>query len=720
MLALLAIAIPTRSMAETRDWRYCEAPPPPLKPEPRDAAGVIQVQADSLETGENRSMLFEGSVQLKQDGRTLRAEHLRVSDTPRQIDASGQIEARTPDLLLHADSARIEPDANRSEYQRVDYEFLPRHAYGEARQIRQHGKVLVMENATYSTCSPRKRDWEFRAAKIRLDRERGIGYIASGLLDFKGVPLLYLPAATFPIDDRRRSGLLYPTVGATQEVGTEFSQPVYWNIAPQMDMTLTPRYMSKRGAMLQNEFRYLGKAYQGEIQLDFLGNDQVRHQRRYYYRLDHRHRPNRHWRVNLKGGVVSDNNYFSDFSGELAATSTTHIERTADFIYGARHVNGLIRLQAFQTIDANIAPADRPYKRLPQFTLEGDVPFDRQHASLNVKTDFTRFIHGSLADANRFDFAPSLNFSWLAPGAWIKPSLDWRYTWYQLDRPASEGPQTLTRDLPTATLDSGLIFERRTRSNDIQTLEPRLFFVDTPFRAQDDIPVFDSDEPAFIFSSLFRANRFSGLDRIGDTRQLTLALSSRVLDEEDASEKFSVSLGQIFYMKDRNVVLPGESPHHDRRSDLAAELFYRPDAHWTLRGSLIADNDLELARVATIRLHYQDKGQRILNLEHRFHRDDDINQSNLSAVWPINPRWRFFSRWLFSHESHDDLEILAGLEYQSCCWKMRLLNRRYVINDQGDYNSSFYIQLVLKGLASFGTGNTILEKSIPGYVFNDD
>ena len=719
--AIVLVAFPLLALAETQDWRYCEPPlTPPAIDRPVDATDAIHVKSDSLETGKDRSLLFEGGVELKQNGKTLRAEHIKVSDSPRKIEATGEIEARTPELVLRADSARIDPEANRSEYQRVNYEFLPRHAFGEAREITQKGKVLLMKNATYSTCAPRKRDWEFRASMIRLDREHGVGFIANALLNFKGVPLIYLPAGSFPIDDRRRTGLLYPTIGATQEVGTEFSQPLYWNIAPQMDMTLTPRFMSKRGAMLQNEFRYLGKAYTGKIQADFLGDDRIRNRRRYYYRLKHRHRPDRHWEVNLDGGVVSDANYFSDFSGELAATSTTHIERTADFVYGAQHVNGLVRLQEFQTIDDNIAPEDRPYRRLPQFTLESDVPFDNQHASLNVKTDFTRFIHGSLTDANRFDFAPTLSFNWLAPGAWVKPAVGWRYTWYDLDRPASEGPNRLTRELPTATLDSGLIFERRTRKNDVQTLEPRLFLVDTPFRAQDDIPVFDSDEPAFIFSSLFRANRFSGLDRIGDTRQATLALSSRVLDDEDASEKFSASIGQIFYMKDRNVTLPGEDPHRDRRSDLAAELFYRPNTHWTLRGSLIADNNLKLARVATVRLHYQGKGQRILNLEHRFHRDDDINQSNLSAVWPINPRWRFFSRWLFSHESHDDLEILAGLEYQSCCWKMRLLNRRYVINDQGDYNSSFYIQLVLKGLASFGTGNTILEKSIPGYVLDDD
>jgi len=703
-------------------WHYCQPIPQqslPAKDDP--ATGVIQVDAAKLETSGDRALLFEGGVRLRQDGRRLSADHVKVYQQPQKIEAAGKIEASTRDFILQADSAVIEPGQHTSHYQQVQYKFIPRHAFGEARSIDQKDKVLTMKDASYSTCPPGKRDWVFTASKLQLDQALGFGYTTNALLRFKGVPLLYFPAATFPIDDRRRTGLLYPTIGRAKEIGTEFSQPFYWNIAPQMDMTLTPRYMSRRGVMLGDEFRYLGRRYEGELQLDYLNRDQVRKQDRYYYRLKHNYRPDRHWRIQLNGGVVSDGNYFSDFSGELSTTSTTHIERRADFIYGAQHVNGLIRAQAFQTVDATILPDDRPYRRLPQLTVEADLPWDNQHVNLSLATDFTRFLHDSLTDVTRFDIAPTLNLAWLTPGMWFKPTATWRFTRYDLDQPGERKRRTLSREVPTTSIDAGMVLERRTASNDaVQTLEPRLHYVDIPFRDQTDIPVLDSDEPAFIFSSLFRDNRFSGLDRVGDTRQLTAALSSRVLRDKDASERFAVSLGQIYYFRDRRVTLPGESPKTAHSSDLAAELSFQPNSHWTLRGSLIADNRFKRAQVATVRLHYQGKAQRVLNLEHRFHRDDDINQSNLSAVWPINQRWRFFGRWLISHESHDDLEIMAGLEYDSCCWKARLLNRRYVINDQGEYNSSLYIQLVLKGLASFGTGNTLLEKSIPGYVLDDN
>ncbi len=712
------------TLAQTQAWNYC--PPSSTLTGKLDPAannsddGEIKVSADALETLDDRTMRFTGSVSLQQGDQSITANQIKIFDQPRRIEASGSIEALTGEFRLQAKSAELDADSESSRFLDVNYEFSPRHAYGSAQRITQKGKVLSLDGASYSTCLPSKRDWEFTAGHIKLDPGLGIGYATNALFKFKSVPFIYLPAITFPINNKRRSGVLVPSFRNADETGTEVITPFYWDISPAQDLQITPRFMSRRGAMLQNKYRYLGNEFAGEIRLDYLNDDKLFNQDRYFYALKHKHQLARRWRIDLKGSVISDNDYFADFSGGLTTAATTHLERKADFIFASRHLQGLLRAQAFQTVDDSIALNDRPYQRLPQISLEGLAPLNHEFANLSMNADFTRFIHPSLPDASRLNLAPTINLSWITPGAYIKPALSWHITRYDFYRQQNEIPSSLTRDIPVASIDSGLFFERTTQSGDIHTLEPRLYYLNAPFRQQDNIPIFDSDEPAFIFSSLFRDNRFSGLDRIGDANQMTLALSSRVLKKTDGRQKFSASIGQIYYFDKQRVTLPGETRNTENRSDLAAELAFKPDAKWSMRGSLISDNKLDSARVATARVRYRNGGNKIFNLEHRFHRDDDIDQTNLSAVWPINRNWRFLGRWLYSHESRDDLEVLTGLEYESCCWKARLLNRRYVINDEGEYNDSIYVQLVLKGLASLGTGNSVLETSIPGYVLNDD
>lgn len=680
----------------------------------------IKVSADTLETLNDSTMRFSGAVSLQQGNQSIKANQLKIFANPRRIEASGSLEAVTGEFRFQAASAELDSERETSRFFDVNYEFAPKHAYGSAKKIDQKGKVLSLKDASYSTCPPQKRDWEFTASRIKLDSEIGFGYATNALFKFKSVPLLYIPAITFPINDKRRSGVLVPSLRNADETGSELILPLYWNIAPSQDLLLTPRFMSERGAMLQNRYRYLGEKFAGEVRLDYLNNDQSRRQDRYYYQLKHKHKPAQRWAIDLTGSIISDNDYFSDFSGGLTSAATTHLERKADFVYASRHLKGLLRAQAFQTVDDSIALDNRPYQRLPHITLEGLAPLNNEHTSLSMTTDFTRFIHESLQDASRLDLSPRVSLAWITPGTYIKPTLRWHLTRYDFDKAQNELPGSLTRDIPVTSVDSGLIFERKTRTGLIQTLEPRLYYLNAPFRQQDNIPVFDTDEPAFVFSSLFRDNRFSGLDRIGDANQMTVAVSSRVLNQQDGSEKLSASIGQIYYFDKQQVTLPGETPNTANQSDLAAEVAFRPDTRWSLRSSLISDSQLDSARVATARIRYRNGSNKIFNLEHRFHRDDDINQTNLSTVWPINRNWRFLGRWLFSHESRDDLELLAGLEYETCCWKARILNRRYVINDEGEYNDSFYVQLVLKGLTSFGTGNTVLETSIPGYVLTDD
>ena len=717
-IALLLLALPLKAepVASTADFCRPVTRTPFLAPED----DLVHIGADQLQTIDNDTLLFSGSVSLQQNNQLIKAERLKVSRNPRRIKASGGIEVRSESLIIQGDSAEIDEQKNFSRFNQVEYEFLPRHASGKARSITQKKDRLTLKDATYTTCDPGNEDWVLRAKKIRLDRGLGLGLAQQASLRFKGVPLLYIPAITFPIDDQRRTGLLYPVVGNSQGTGTEISLPIYWNIAPQYDATLTPRYMSARGTMLTNNIRYLmGANGKGEINADYLRNDHRTGTQRYRYQLNHRNKPGRHWLINLKGEKVSDNDYFTDFSNGLAAASVTHLERRADLRYSSRHLRGLIRAQAYQTIDDTLSINDRPYRRLPQISLEGTAPFLQGNLNLSLETDFTRFSHPSRVDGTRLELAPRLSYSWLRPGAFFKPETILRHTRYNLDNKLSDQTSMLRRSVPVSTLDSGLIFERETRHGNTQTLEPRLYYLYAPFREQAEIPVFDTYEPAFIFSSLFRENRFSGLDRVGDANQLTMALSSRLIKQSSGTEQARLSLGQIYYFNDRNVVLPGNQTETSDRSNFAAELSVSPYRHWSLRGSLIADESFNKADVVTARLHYQNNHRQIFNLEHRFHAEDDIEQTDLSVVWPLGRKWHFLGRWLHSHQSNRDIEVLLGVGYESCCWEARFSSRRYILDDQGEYTNSLSFQLILKGLASFGQGAKLLEKSIPGYAIHE-
>ena len=718
--SLLFLA-PIVLFAEDLELPLCEPPPArEIEPDLTLPLGGSKVHADEVQTVDPNTLRFTGSVSLQRDAESLQADDIKVENNPRRILAEGNIKLRSEDFIFESDTAEFIDAEDRGRFENVEYQLIPRHAWGEAKTVNRQANTVTLDNATYSTCNPGDQDWIIKAKEIRLDQDKGMGFAKRASLSFKGIPFLYLPVAAFPIGDQRVSGVLLPDVGSSDRTGPEFSLPLYWNIAPQYDAMLTPRIMSERGVMLENKFRYLGEKYAGKLSADYLSKDKKNGENRYQYELEHLSKFSDHWNLELDGSVVSDGDYFKDFSNNLELSSVTHLERRADLRYGSRYLNALIRTQAYQTVDEAIAEDDRPYRRLPQVALQASKPLLDEYLSLSLDSDVTRFTHDSLVEGLRLDISPRLGLNLQTPGSFLKPEISWHYTHYDLDSHADNPSNDIVRKVPVTTVDSGLIFEREASNERIQTLEPRLFYVNTPFREQDDIPIFDTHEPGFIFSSLFRENRFSGIDRIGDTQQITSALSSRLIDQQGGDELLRASLGQIYYFDDREVALPDKTGSTDQHSDYAAELSLTPNKHWIGRSSIIADSDFEKTRVGTLLLGYRDGQRKIANIEHRFRRDDDINQTNLSFAWPINRNWRFLGRWLYSHGKHRDLEVLAGLEYESCCWKARLVSRRYLLGDEEDYNTSTSFQLVLKGLAAFGKGSRILENSILGYDADDE
>lgn len=673
---------------------------------------TTRISADDVTGRYDEAVHFQGKVVLEQAGRRIEATDITITKD-REIMARGGIRASDGKLDVRAGQAFFSDKDKQSSFVDVEYAYQPKHAYGKAEEISTSGSTAILKDSTYSTCPIKKEGWEIRARKITLDRDKGMGTARDAVFRFKDIPFFYLPVASFPISDARKTGFLFPRFGRGDPTGFEVEVPFYWNIAPQYDATITPRIMSKRGVMLNNEFRYLSSRHQGTIQVDYLAKDNRTDEDRYLAALDHQGRPGEKWRLSLNGSHVSDDDYLDDFGNSLRLGSISHLSRQAEIGYTERWFDFTALASAYQTIDPNIADTDKPYRLLPRLGLRATLPHQIDGLTVSLDSEFTHFSHAVNVNGDRLDIVPRLSWRKDAPAWFFQPAFNWHYTRYDLDDARHK------RNLPVASLDSGLVFERFTQHDNIQTLEPRLFYLYAPFRAQDDIPLFDTSEPVFGFSSLFRENRFSGRDRIGDANQLTLALTSRHLDGDSGDESWRVSIGQILYFRDREVSLENTGVQTSSRSSVAAELSYTPNPTWTARSTLVASQDLNATERFNLSLGYRDGKYRLANLEH-IYRKDDLQQTGVSFGWPLNQRWRLLGRWLYSHDEDRDIDILAGLEYESCCWKARVVGQRYVTYEAGKFDNNVSLQLVFKGLASFGKGSQLLQERITGYEIDDE
>jgi len=376
-------------------------------------------------------------------------------------------------------------------------------------------------------------------------------------------------------------------------------------------------------------------------------------------------------------------------------------------------------VQSFQTIDEDILPSNRPYERLPQLLFKGRLPDQNFGLGTKMEAEWVRFDRDAGVTGDRLDALLGFERPYVRAGLFAKPSVSVRFSAYNL-RNADPGVDELpSLGWPIVSFDTGLIFERQRGDNrSVQTLEPRLYYLYVPFRDQSDIPVFDTAQLDFNFSQLFRENRFAGGDRVGDANQLTLALTSRLIDTFDGREALRVSVGQIYYFQERRVTLPEEPPEITNSSDFVGELQYFFGHQWSLRGTTVYDpHDNEFQRTNTA-LNFVGKDNRVLNLGYNFRRDD-LKQTDIAISWPLGLHWHVLGRWNYDIDNDRDLEILGGIEYESCCWRARAAVRRFINNADGEFTNSFMFQLELKGLAKLGSSlDNVLERGILGYDAN--
>ncbi len=710
VLAAMAAASPVPTVAQL--VQGCPAPPllPDFEPIPADAPAMARARADQMESNDDIIELT-GNVELYDQDRRLTADHVKYNRTTQEVEAQGSVTLED----LQGDQLRT-PEA----YMRLDtltgytapgtYRIGSAMGRGDAQRITLEGRQnLSVRKGRYTTCPQGNDDWYFSVRDLQLDREKNVGTARHAVLKFKRVPLFYWPWVRFPLADQRQTGFLFPSLGQSSQRGTEFGWPFYWNIAPNLDDTITPRYMSKRGLQLTNELRYLGRTFSGELRLQGLADDKETDTNRAAVGYRHRQRFGPLWSGSVRFDRVSDDTYLDDFTNSLALASLTNLPQEADLQYRGRRWDFRARVLAFQTIDPAIAVDDRPYERLPQLTLTANPLPLRGGLLPQFETELDYFAREQSLEGGRLDLWPGLSWPLRKSYGFFIPKVSVKYIGYDLDVPVSQDARP-NITVPLFSLDNGLIFERPgNRFN--QTLEPRLFYLYVPSREQDNLPNFDTSVPGITFDNLFRENRFVGGDRVADANQATVALTTRTIGVRDGVERFKFSIGQTFFFADREVNLPA-GVDTDSTSDVVAEMSATIANRWYARATVDWDPDLRKTQESSVFLQYQPARDRIVNAGYRFRRIDGVKQIDLSTQWPIKSRWTAVASTKYDLESERNLETFLGFGYRSCCWAVRLFGVRRLDTQQKQVNDIKF-EFELSGLSTWGRApKTPLNQSI--------
>ncbi len=710
---------------------------------PRDGdreTAPTELDAESLVALKAGEYTLEGDAQARRADQRLAAKRIEYRGEAQTAKAEGDVRYQDRSLVVAADRADADLAADRTTLTATRYQLLggradgtPARGNGVAARARIEGgdgkQVTHLEDVTFSTCDPGDRDWEIVAREMTLDQDAGEGTARGMRLRFKDTTLLALPWASFPIDDRRRSGFLLPSVGGGDNGGIDLMLPYYLNLAPNYDATLSPRIVGRRGFMAGAEFRWLGASQRGEVSGSLLPDDRLADRNRFAWNVDHFATLGPSFYTVVDLNRVSDDRFFEDFGDSLASSATSLLASSAYLNGRGATWNLAFGGDDIEVTDPRVGAAGEPYRRLPRLVGEIDRPlgdllriglrgeavsFDKD--SYRVPIDGGGTTRVTPVTGERYDLMPWVALPLERAWGFVRPELAWRTTRYALDD--ASGDDSPSRSLPVASLDAGLFFDRPTQlfgTTLRQTLEPRLYLLHVPYREQDDLPLFDTQQLTFSFAQLFRSNRFTGPDRQMDADQATLALTTRLIDDAGGNEWLRLSLGQVRYFGDQRVQLPGVPATDFDGSAYAAELDFGPSERWRFVFSQLYDPNRDRTDLSAIRMQHRFGDRGVANLAYRFRRDL-LEQVDASTSFPVSERLRLIARWNYSLRDERTLEGVAGIEYGDCCWALRLLGRHYVRNVQGEKANALFVELELKGLGSLGRrSGDFLQRAILGY-----
>lgn len=653
-----------------------------------------------------------GGVTIRQGDKVFSADQVDFDELTRKVTVKSESLFRNSDVIIKSREAQFDLNGETGAFVGTEFTLPGRAARGQAERIEINTKGEAhLFGASYTTCGPKSDAWYLDASDILLDHAEGLGTARNTRLRLMGVPVIYLPYFQFPIDDRRRTGLLYPTVGQFSGSGMDLRWPVYINLAPNYDATVTPRYMAERGLQSAVDFRYLLNKGEGSMRYEYL-DDSKYGEDRSLFRLDHHSLINRRLALEATYAETSDREYFEDLGGTLSSSSITHLEQTAKLTYQAPASYTITALvQNFQPIATTLTDIDDPYKRLPQIRFRTRTPrFLDTRAG--IESEYVNFARDDSVEGSRLVLAPYLQFERQSAAWYVTGQADLQHTRYELTDTDPGQPKSPDRTLPVVSAETGLRFERITEEGHLQTLTPRAFALYVPYENQDDLPVFDTGEPDFDFVQLLARNRFSGEDRLADARHIAGAATLRELDPDSGEALWSASIGQLYRFEAPRVGLPDVPPPERGATEFIGQFDYRLSRSW--RAVVAAQWNPEDSKFERTQLgvRYRDPDrQHQFDIAYRYRRDI-LEQADMSFLTPIGGGWKFAARTRYSLRDKESRENFAGVEYGTCCWAVRVSWRRFIGDASGDFDSGVYVQLQLKGLASLGAGgDTLLPDS---------
>lgn len=711
---------------------------------PRNRKGPRTIEAAQINGINQQSAVADGNVVMRQDNLTISADRVRYEKDTDTAMAEGHLRLDRDGDVVTGTRMQLKLDTDIGFVEKPSFFFGKSptrptqrfEARGEAERMAFEGPEQErLFNTSYTTCKPGETEWNLKLSELALNRTTNVGTGYHGLLEFQGVPILYLPFMTFPLNNERKSGFLAPTIGSSSKSGAEIALPYYWNISPNTDATLTPKLFSKRGLQLGSELRYLRRSAVGQLDVEFLPDDRKADKSRTLASWRHFQNLNelygwRGWSANVNAQKVSDDDYFRDLSTRIANTAQTNLPRDVGLNYASDFGNFNLRRLAFQTLQDPLDPIITPYKLQPQLSFNAR-PARVSGFEFNTFGEYSDFKHPTLVNGRRMLLYPSVALPMTRPFGFLTPKIGYHVTRYTLTDNET-GFEGGTRSLPIVSIDSGLAFERQSTmfaQSITQTLEPRLFYLYVPFRDQSKLPQFSTSETDFNFAQIFNENLFVGGDRISDARQLTAAVTTRYIENATGIERLRAAIGQRYYFRDRQVGVSdtalGTSPGTSTtasRSDLLLAVGGQVSDQWSLDSAFQYSTSGSSFQKSNISARYNAEGGRLVNFSYRFTRDS-LKQIDFSTQWPFGrnaPGWTLLARSNYSLRDRRLLEGLLGVEYNQGCWEFRFVAHRFT-TATNQYSNSIQLQLELKGLSKLGINPfETIKQNIVGYRRSDD
>ena len=721
-----AIATPVTGFSQEA-VTLCAVPPITFNSQQLTTQGEVIVRAARAEIIEDQTAKFDGNVDIVSERAVITAERAIIEDNGKSVFAEGDVTYQNPQLRVESESVNLDSNTQQLNLISTQYQLSGFVGHGAADQISvDANNGISLRDVSFTTCPLGAEDWQIRASEISIEKDSIFGEAKNTRFYIGDVPVFYLPYFAFPVSDQRQTGLLFPNLTSSSQTGIDYEQPFYWNIAPNYDMTLSPRIMTDRGLQLKTEFRYLMEKSFGSVNVEYLpGDDEIAgsDNDRYFYRLFHQGQLAENWQLNVDFNGLSDDNYIVDLGSDFYNRADTHLYRTLGVAYYTQNLDFTAQLRDFEVI------GDHPntYRALPETKLEYRADLS-EYVDFRLNSELAYFDNAQSEQpkALRFHVAPTLAVPYQRQWGELLAEASLLSTYYKQENIEGTGlAEEVNRNLGQVRLYGNVIFERHQTWNEESstiTFEPQFQYLYTSFEDQTDIGLYDTTRLINDVDGLFRGQEFTGLDRISDNNQITLGVTSRLLDSANR-EQLVLSLGQIFYLSDNKVIAAAKERDS---SAIAAELDWRITPQWLLHTDVQVTSESDKVDRSSLSVEYRHDEQSLVQLSHRYVRNlsgEQIDQIGLSASWPLSDKWHWVGRYYRDLNLNRSIESYFGLQYESCCWAVRFVAQRHLSNrfdgvgaqSINEFDSGIALQFVFKGIGTARNNRDMLEDGMFGY-----